>query len=124
MRTLHRPRHAAPRRHPAAALVAASLWLALPGCAQQPAAAPVTPSQPAAAASSPDGDEGRCHAEGAQFAVGQPYSESLAEAARRGAGALHVRRVRVGEMVTMEFDGSRLTLQLDTAGRVSAVRCG
>lgn len=86
----------------------------LAACAQQPAAAP--PSVPSAG--------GTCNAGPAQFAVGQAYGEALGEDARRRSGARVLRVVRPGQVVTMEFNEQRLTLQLDAGQRVQAARCG
>lgn len=95
-------------------LLAAS---ALCACAQPPgpAAPPAPPARPA---------PGQCNADAARFAVGQLASAELAEQARQRAGALRVRVIRPGQMVTMEFDNSRLNLDVDAAGKVTAVRCG
>ena len=100
-----------PRFPTAAAALCAAL---LAGCAQPgPAPAPA-PAPPASA----------CNAEPARFAVGQQATASLVEEARRRAGASRARVLRPGQVVTMEFDGARLNLQVDAADRVVAVRCG
>ncbi|MFC3712366.1 I78 family peptidase inhibitor [Sphingoaurantiacus capsulatus] len=65
-----------------------------------------------------------CDAAKAQFAVGQSYSDSLAEQAREAAGAKMVRKLIPGQVVTMEFNGGRLNLDTDAAGKVSSARCG
>ena len=65
-----------------------------------------------------------CDAAKAEFAVGQAYSDSLAEQARAAAGAKIVRRLVPGQMVTLEFSGERLNLDTDASGKVAAVRCG
>ncbi|MEO7241377.1 MAG: I78 family peptidase inhibitor [Variovorax sp.] len=65
-----------------------------------------------------------CNADGASFAIGQPTSPQLESAAAYRAGALMARSLRPGEMVTKEFDGARLNLDVDARGRVTAVRCG
>lgn len=67
---------------------------------------------------------GQCNESAARFAVGQVADEKLAEEARVRAGAQRVRMVRPGQMVTMEYDAGRLTIEVDAAGRVSGVRCG
>lgn len=82
-------------------------------CAQPPM--PGAPAHPRA---------GVCQAEAARFAVGQAISPQLAEQARAKSGARSVRVIRPGQMVTMEFDESRLNLDVDAAGKVAAVRCG
>jgi hypothetical protein len=44
--------------------------------------------------------------------------------ARARSGAKVVRVVRPGQMVTMEFNTERLTIEVDGSGRVIRVRCG
>ena len=66
----------------------------------------------------------QCNEAAARFAVGQVADAKLAEEARVRASAQRVRMVRPGQMVTMEYDAGRLTLDIDAAGRVAAVRCG
>jgi hypothetical protein len=78
-------------------------------------------AQPQAPAAPPPG---ACNAEAARFAIGQPATAQLAEQARQRAGATRVRLIRPGQMVTMEFDGSRLNLDVDAAEKVAGVRCG
>lgn len=65
-----------------------------------------------------------CDAEPATFALDQPYSAALAERARAASGARTVRRLEPGQIVTMEYLGSRLNLETDAQNRVSGVRCG
>jgi hypothetical protein len=93
------------------------LCVGLDACAQQlpPSALP----QPPVTASGQ-----QCNESAARFAVGQLADAKLAEEARVRAGAQRVRMVRPGQMVTMEYDAGRLTLDIDAAGRVSGVRCG
>lgn len=88
----------------------------LEACAQ-PAPPPALPQPPMNA-------PGQCNESAAQFAVGQLADAKLAEQARIKAGAQRVRMVRPGQMVTMEYDAGRLTMDVDAAGRVSGVRCG
>lgn len=76
--------------------------------AQQPAAEP----------------SGMCDQAKAQFAVGQAYSDTLAEQAREAAGAKIVRRLVPNQAITMEFNATRLNLDTDAAGKVSSARCG
>jgi len=102
-----------------------TLWRSLPcllaatlaaGCAQPlPPRGGDAPSPPTVAG---------CDAAGAQFAVGQQATDSLMQEAQRRAGAARVRLLRPGQVVTMEFDGARLNLDVDAAGRVLRARCG
>ena len=66
----------------------------------------------------------QCNADKAQFAMGQPYSDALAEQARVASGSGVVRRLKPGQIVTMEFRADRLSLETDETGKVIAVRCG
>lgn len=96
-------------------LVPALLGLLLAACAQPPAV-----TAPPAGATTP----GTCQAEPARFAVGQALTPELTEDARRRSGAARARVLRPGQVVTMEFDGTRLNLVVDENQRVTAVRCG
>ena len=83
-------------------------------CAQQPAMnAKPAASSPAA-----------CNAEAVADAVGKPMDAALQEQLRVRAQAQRVRVVRPGQMVTMDFDEARLTIDLDARGRITRVRCG
>ncbi len=90
---------------------------ALAACAQPQPTIPPAPAPPMIA-------PGQCNENAARFALGRAADTKLAEEARARAGAIRVRMVRPGEMVTMEFDPSRLTLEVDAAGKVFAARCG
>ncbi len=91
--------------------------VAFGACAQTPAPVPAPPRPPVI---EPNG----CNDAGAQFAVGKTADAKLAEEARVRASALRVRIVRPGQMVTMEFDASRLTIETDAKGKVVGARCG
>lgn len=67
---------------------------------------------------------GTCDAAPAQSLVGQNNTAKVVEAARVRSGALMVRVLRPGQMVTKEFDAQRLNLEVNAAGRIIAVRCG
>lgn len=97
-------------------LLAAALLTATAACAPTPGAAPDQPARPPSAA--------MCDAAKAQFAVGESYSDALAERARTAAGAASVRRLVPGQVVTMEYNGTRLNLDTDAAGKVTSARCG
>lgn len=89
----------------------------LAACAQEPPAVPEAPPPPVFA-------PGECDGQAAQFAVGQPYSEALGMQARVRARAERMRTLQPGQVVTMEFDARRLTLDVDAEGRVVRARCG
>jgi hypothetical protein len=91
--------------------------LALAACAQQPPQVPEAPPPPVFA-------PGECDGQAAQFVVGQAFNNPLGEEARSRSRAERLRTVRPGQMVTMEFDARRLTLEIDDAGRIVRARCG
>jgi hypothetical protein len=93
------------------------LATALSACAQQPPQVPVAPAPPMIA-------PGQCNDGAAQYAVGRVADAKLVEEVRVRASAQRVRTVRPGQMVTMEFDAGRLTLDLDASGKVVRARCG
>ncbi|RYX93816.1 MAG: hypothetical protein EOO28_16720 [Comamonadaceae bacterium] len=98
--------------------ISAFLIALLQGCAATPA--PVG----AASVAQPPPQQKSCDAAAAQFTVGQAWNSPLAEGARQRAGADSVRALRPNQMVTMEFNGARLNLELDASDRITRVRCG
>lgn len=94
---------------------ALALALAASACAQpQPPAPP-----PAAPATT-----GSCQVAPARFAIGHVLGEAIVDEMRRRSGANLVRVVRPGQVVTLEFSPDRLTVDVDAASRITAVRCG
>lgn len=67
---------------------------------------------------------GACRAEGARAVVGKGASAQVVEQARVAAGARMARVLHPGQIVTKEFNGERLNLEVDAKGVVLAVRCG
>jgi hypothetical protein len=67
---------------------------------------------------------GACDASPAQGLVGQPVTPLAAEAARLQAGARSVRVIDHDQILSKEFNTTRLSLQLDARGRVVRVFCG
>ncbi|MCC4619680.1 Elastase inhibitor AFLEI Flags: Precursor [Xanthomonas cassavae CFBP 4642] len=67
---------------------------------------------------------GNCDATQVQSLVGQPVTDAVSEQARSDAGAKSVRVLKPGQMVTMEFNGERLNLEVDAKNLVTSVRCG
>jgi hypothetical protein len=80
------------------------------------AAQPAPPTPPPAATACDDSQ--------AQWAVGKKVTEAEVEQARKDSGAETARTLKPNQMVTMEFNGNRLNLDLDDAGTVTAIRCG
>ena len=104
-------------RIPARLLPAAALLAAAAGCTV-PLPQPVPEALPP-----PVIVPGECDAQAAQFALGRPYNTPLGEEMRQHAHAERVRALRPGDMVTMEFDARRLTIDLDGEGKIVRARC-
>ncbi|MDZ3990936.1 I78 family peptidase inhibitor [Pseudomonas sp. Teo4] len=75
---------------------------------------------PAAAA----GNDGRCEASGADFAIGKPGSAELVEQARKASGSQMARILKPHDVVTLEYRSERLNLNVDEQGVVTRVNCG
>ena len=69
-------------------------------------------------------DDGRCHAEQAQFAVGKPVTEALLDSAKSRSGAQTVRALKPSDAVTMDYRSERLNLNTDADGTVLRANCG
>ncbi|MEY4711995.1 MAG: hypothetical protein RIS88_1445 [Pseudomonadota bacterium] len=108
----------------AALLVSACAPPSPPAAGGAPVPAVVAPQASLAVAEAMPRAAGRCDAAPAQGAVGQAASPAVAETARQQAGARSVRVIGHDEVVTKEYDTSRLNLQLDARGMVVRVYCG
>ena len=87
--------------------------------------APVPPRSEEAETFPVKGATGRlCNAAKAQPLVGRARSPELAAEALGLTGAGTLRWLRPGDIVTMEYREDRLNIELDSNGRVKAVRCG
>lgn len=67
---------------------------------------------------------GACDASQAQGVVGQSVTPQAAQALRQRAGALTVRVIGHDQIISKEFNATRLSLQLDARGRVVRAFCG
>jgi hypothetical protein len=90
---------------------------ALAGCAEKPPEVPLAPPPPVYVAE-------ECDAQAVQSILGQAYTNPLGEDARVRSRAERVRALRPGDMVTMEFNARRLTIDVNAEGKVTRVRCG
>ncbi len=117
------------------AVITAALVLPLAACnAPQPDeqeaasaqahAAAEQAATPAPEASPQPPPAGNCEATQVQGLVGQTVSDVLAEQARIDAGASTVRILRPNQPVTLEFDGNRLNIEVDTDSAITGLRCG
>ena len=89
----------------------------------QAAAAAAAEPVPAANTPPPVSESG-CDDVQAQWLVGKPATDADVEQARKDAKATLVRQLKPGQAVTLEFNDSRLNVELDAKGVVTAVRCG
>lgn len=67
---------------------------------------------------------GTCNVEAARFLLGKTVDERIADTARVRSGARLVRVLRPGMPADDEQRASRLDLEVDSLGQVTAVRCG
>lgn len=67
---------------------------------------------------------GICEASEVQSLVGRSADPGTLERARQLSGAAILRTIPPGQMVTQEFNGTRLTIDTDQESRIVAVRCG
>lgn len=65
-----------------------------------------------------------CNADAARSVVGQTASADVIDQARTAAGAETARTLSPGQATTMEFNGSRLNLDVDASNKITNVRCG
>lgn len=101
-----------------APLFAAAL-LGLCACASPPPPAPPTTDAP-----EPPPMQAACNADAARAAIGKQATAEVVEQARKEAGAGMARVLRPGQMVTMEYRGDRLNVDVDAKDVVTGVRCG
>jgi hypothetical protein len=97
------------------ALFALTLALGLAGCGTIGWFPPIAPEQPPA---------GTCHTDRLSRLVGRAATPELGAEAQRRSGALRLRFIRPGDVVTMEIDPQRLDIHLDAQGRVDHFACG
>ncbi len=69
-------------------------------------------------------DAAACDSAQALWLEGKVPTEAEVEQARTDSGVEVVRVLKPGQMVTMEFNASRLNIDVDDAGAVVSVRCG
>lgn len=97
---------------------------ALAACSSQPANSAAEGAAPAPTpAPAPAGTQA-CNADAAGGAIGKVASADVVEQARRDAGAAVARTLAPGQVVTMEYRGDRLNLDVDGGNVVTGVRCG
>lgn len=72
----------------------------------------------------PAGNDGRCEASGADFAVGKPGTPDLLEQARKASGSQMARILKPHDVITLEYRSERVNLNVDEQGKVIRVNCG
>lgn len=65
-----------------------------------------------------------CGAERLGSLVGRAHTDALEAEALRLSGARRLRWIRPGDVVTMDYSGTRLNAYLDGAGRIERFTCG
>ncbi|WP_165421903.1 I78 family peptidase inhibitor [Pseudoxanthomonas winnipegensis] len=110
------------------------LLLALAGCAapnpdeQEQAVAQSEQRADAAAAPTPEAappaDASACDATQAQWIVGKTPAQADVDQAQKDAGAKSARTLKPNQPVTLEFNESRLNIEVDEKGVAVSVRCG
>lgn len=93
----------------------------LAGCST-PSGSDAESKAPAATATSVG--DGRCDAEGGQFAVGKQASMDLLNQVRTRTGAQDARILGPDDMVTLEYRSERVNVNTDATGKVVRVNCG
>ena len=93
-----------------------ALALALVGCGMLPPLGPIPPERAPPGTCDPERLPRRL--------IGRPATPELGAEAQRRSGAAQLRWIRPGDMVTMEFSPQRLTIRVDSDGRVERLTCG
>lgn len=65
-----------------------------------------------------------CDAAALQSQIGQKATASVMESLRTRSGSTTARMLRPGQLVTMEYNATRLNLILDDKDVMTAIRCG
>lgn len=72
----------------------------------------------------PPAASSECNVAGLSDLVGRIGDASLGADALRRSGALRLRWIRPGDMVTMDYSAQRMNVHLDAQGRVDHFACG
>jgi hypothetical protein len=83
-----------------------------------------TPDAGTAYTPMPSGPTADCNTDSVQNLLGQAYSDSVGETARQRSGSRAIRLLKPGQVMTMEYDPSRINIILDDKGAIQALRCG
>lgn len=102
--------------------------LALSGCASSGSGA--APGAGGGAASDELASAGtvpvgaQCDSVPGQSAIGQALTQSLLDRLRIQSGSASARALKPGQMITMEYEVTRLNVLVDEKNQITAVRCG
>lgn len=89
------------------------------------ACAPLPPAEGSEEAVPVHGSSGRsCDASRVQSLIGREANSALGAEALRLSGAVALRWISPDSAVTMDFREDRLNVEIDSANRVTRVRCG
>lgn len=90
-----------------------------------PAASDSTSGSSYGSSSTPSGSARKtCDAGALQSQIGQKATQSVLEDLRTRSGAATARILRPGQLVTMEYNDTRLNLIVDDKDVMTAIRCG
>lgn len=67
---------------------------------------------------------GLCDSSTLGWTVGKTADAALVERAQRESGAKSVRVLKPGQVVTMEYSDTRLTIRVDEHNKVTSANCG
>lgn len=101
-------------------LLGVALAFALAACSASPTVEE-TPMNPPPVSS---GNDGSCKQEPARRYIGEAATAETVEAARIASHSRFVRTLKPGQVVTMEYNGDRLNIDVDAANIITNVRCG
>jgi len=101
-------------------MIGVALAFALAACSASPTVEE-PPMNPPPASS---GDDGSCRQEPARRYIGEVATPEVVEEARIASSSRFVRTLRPGQVVTMEYNGDRLNIDVDAANVITNVRCG
>ena len=66
----------------------------------------------------------QCDAERASWALGREATESVVEEVRAATQSRHVRVIRPGQMVTMDYSPVRVNIHVNERNAITSVTCG
>ncbi|MDQ3617551.1 MAG: I78 family peptidase inhibitor [Pseudomonadota bacterium] len=67
---------------------------------------------------------GVCNADNARWAIGQGVTDEIVNRVLRDTNSRDARVIEPGMMVTMDFRGDRVNIDLNERGAITGVRCG